>query len=903
MPRPTPHPPSALRRARQARGLSQRQVAEAIGTNRFTVTRWELGLAFPSPHFRQQLATLFAQSPEALGLVPPAATPVASPDLPSQPDPSISIRPRDVVCDPLLPPPLAPAAGLIGRAELLAQLKVRLLSGDTLVLSALQGLPGVGKTALALMLAHDPEMQAHFADGVLWAGLGQTPQVQETLARWGALLGLAAIDAARLTSQAWAQALRTAIGTRRFLFVLDDAWHLEAILACQVGGAGCAYLVTTRRPDLALQIAGAEMAVVPELEPEDGLALLARLAPQMVETEPEAARRLVQVVGGLPLGLLLLGKHLHGQSYSGQPRRIRVALERLQQSRERLHLSQPQAPLEAHPSLPAGTPLSLRASIGVSVAALSQEAQAMLAALALFPPKPNSFAEEAALAVSAGTPETLDALVDAGLVESLGDGRYTLHQTIVDFAREMGGSKKSAQRLATFFASYAHTHQRDYSALEREHTNALAALQCAADEQMPTVLIQTASALAPFWQIRGLYETAELYLLRAQEAARSLHDQAALANILLHYGNVLEQRGDYARAEEVLQEGLALARQIGQLEPLSAMLSALGRVVENRRDHAQAEGYYQEALALARQIGQVEQISQVLTNLAGVAAKMGNQDQAEAYYQQGLRLAREHGDRENISKVLQGLGTLAVRRGQRQQAEACWREGLALAYELGHHQRICILLSNLGALAHERGENEQAEAELQAALDLARKLGLRAQICALLSTLGGLEIGRKRYVPAEGYLREGLALAREMGHRERTCGQLMRLCELLLAQGEYARAEAYLTEGLALAREMNYPLYIAALLAQQGEFHRKQEQWEAAKSAFYEAMATASKINVPELQGNCLFCLAQIAVAQGDQDEARRLGQESLERFEPIGHYMIAQVREWLAALPPVRVS
>jgi tetratricopeptide (TPR) repeat protein len=808
-----------------------------------------------------------------------------------------------VVRDPLLPPKRSPAADLIGRAGLLAQLKAHLLSGDTLVLSVLQGLPGVGKTALALALAHDPEIEARFADGILWTGLGQTPAVQETLARWGALLGLDAKDAARLTPQAWAQVLRTAIGTRRFLFVLDDAWHLEAILACQVGGAGCASLVTTRRPDLAPQIAGAEMAVVPELEPEDGLTLLARLAPQVVETEPEAARRLVQAVGGLPLGLLLLGKHLHGQSYSSQPRRIRAALERLQQSRERLHLSQPQAPLEVHPSLPARTPLSLQASIGVSVAALSQKAQAMLAALALFPPKPNSFAEEAALAVSAGTPETLDALVDAGLVESLGVGRYTLHQTIVDFARELPGDKQTCGRLAKFFASYVHRHQRDYSALEREHTNALTALQCAADEQMSAALIQTATALAPFWLIRGLYETAERYLQRAQEAARNLHDQTAVANILLQNGNVLEQRGDYLRAEDVLLEGLALARQIGHPERLSAMLSALGRVVENRRDHTQAEGYYQEALVLARQIGQMEQISQVLTNLAGVAAKLGNQDQAEAYYQQGLHLAREHEDRENISKVLQGLGTLAIRRGQRPQAEAYWREGLALAYELGHHQRICILLSNLGALAHERGEIEQAEAESQAALALARTLGLRAQICALLSTLGALEIDRKRYAQAEDYLGEGLALAREMGHRERTCGQLMRLGELMLAQDDYARAEVYVTEGLALAREMQYPLYIAALLAVQGELHRKQERWEAATSTFYEALANASKINVPELQGNCFYCLAQIALAQGDLAEARRLGQEALTLCESIGYYKAAEMRDWLAALPPVRVS
>ncbi|HEY7420348.1 MAG TPA: helix-turn-helix transcriptional regulator, partial [Ktedonobacteraceae bacterium] len=83
MPTPMSLPASPLRRARTARGWSQRQVAEAVGTNRFTVTRWELGRAFPSPYFRQQLATLFAQSPEALGLVPaPAHSPSIAPPAP-----------------------------------------------------------------------------------------------------------------------------------------------------------------------------------------------------------------------------------------------------------------------------------------------------------------------------------------------------------------------------------------------------------------------------------------------------------------------------------------------------------------------------------------------------------------------------------------------------------------------------------------------------------------------------------------------------------------------------------------------------------------------------------------------------------------------------------------------------
>src|SRR6185437_12020909 len=101
---------------------------------------------------------------------------------------------------------------------------------------ALSGLPGVGKTAIALALAHDPEVQACFPDGILWAGLGRTPQILEILSQWGSLLGLTSSEAARLQQvEVWARTLRTLIGQKRLLLVLDDAWRIEDALACQVG--------------------------------------------------------------------------------------------------------------------------------------------------------------------------------------------------------------------------------------------------------------------------------------------------------------------------------------------------------------------------------------------------------------------------------------------------------------------------------------------------------------------------------------------------------------------------------------------------------------------------------------------------------------------------------------------
>src|SRR5690606_1431229 len=106
----------------------------------------------------------------------------------------------------------------VGRDALVAELVQRLTSGESVALSA-EGLPGVGKTTLAVALAHHPAVLAHFKDGVLWAGLGPNADVASIHAAWATTLN---VDAAALQDEATARrAIGNAIGQRAFLLVLD----------------------------------------------------------------------------------------------------------------------------------------------------------------------------------------------------------------------------------------------------------------------------------------------------------------------------------------------------------------------------------------------------------------------------------------------------------------------------------------------------------------------------------------------------------------------------------------------------------------------------------------------------------------------------------------------------------
>jgi len=448
-----------LRQERQRRGWSREYVAEQIGiADVKTIGRWERGVAFPRAYFLQKLCALFGMLAQDLGLYQedsnslPTTEPLQTPQ-----DSNISLSaPR--LYDPTIPLPHT-EDGLVGRDELLSLLKQRLCTDNPPTLSALYGLPGVGKTALAIELVHDPDIQHHFSDGILWVALGPRPDVSEQLSRWGTLLGCATAEMANVEDEAdWARVLHSTIGLRQMLLVIDDAWRGEDALAFKVGGPHCAYVLTTRIPSVALDIANNGATLVRELNEDDGLKLLARFVPDIVANEPCATRALVQSVGGLPLALTLMGRYLKSQAYSSQPRRLRAALERLGRPEERLRLTTPQAPLEHHTSLPAEIPLSLNAVIGTSAWQLDEAAQRVLLLLSAFPAKPYSFSEEAALAVSAASEQTLDVLVDAGFLESIGSGRYTLHPTIADFARARLHDTTADERMVEYFTGYVEMH-------------------------------------------------------------------------------------------------------------------------------------------------------------------------------------------------------------------------------------------------------------------------------------------------------------------------------------------------------------------------------------------------------------------------------------------------------------
>ncbi len=899
-----------LRQAREQCGWTQEELAERVGVSVLTVGRWERGEAHPGVYFRRLLCDTFQQSAEALGLAE-APQPV------SQSAQSATLGSDFLVSgsrEPLFfgaPVAAAPVCGLIGRADDLRQVK-RLLAQATFPTSlALTGLPGVGKTTLATALAHDAEIRALFPDGVLWAGLGPTPDTLSLLGAWGAALGMSADTLARATTiEALGRAIRATIGARRLLLVIDDAWRLEDALTLVIGGPHCAHLVTSRFPALGWQFAPYGAYQVRELDEDAGATLLRTLAPNAItcnDAGEAEARELARAVGGLPLALTLMGAYLHIQAQSGQPRRLSAALASLRQAEKRLRLARPYAPVETPPGMAVGAAQSLQVALAMSAAALTPAARRALSALAYLPAKPNSFTEEAALALSAATHETLDELVDAGLLESVGAGRYTLHQTAHDYAQVVGEDETStdvasvsaavARRAALYYVAYTEAHEHEYALLEPEADNIALAIQSARRQGMALAAARGGIAFAGYLEARGRYAVAEDSLNAALRSLTSISEQdentsdsfeiamlharaeLGLARLALRYGR-------HTAATAACQRGLAHIEQFDHLE-----LSEEANDERARRRESLISSFY------------------VCQGEAAMSA--GDHTLAEESLK--LALAHAHRDARRLGEIYRLLGEVSDSMGRYPQGDALYRLGLTWAHRAHDSETICMLLQNMGGKAIMRGEYAAGEALLHEGLALARAHGLRQRMSALLNNLGASAMSQGRMDDAERLFLESLELARAIGHPTRMILALENLTELMGEQAEFACASDYARECLRLAREIDQPFLIGDSLCAMGALRLKQARaawydnpqalqrlaplFAEARACLEEAREIGEIIGGHKLAVNATYKLARIAAAQGKFAEAQRYAAICRSHLNVENRTYSQEIADWLAAL------
>ncbi|MGN9913974.1 BTAD domain-containing putative transcriptional regulator [Phytohabitans sp. LJ34] len=344
-----------------------------------------------------------------------------------------AIRPRVLTSPRATPPAQLPRdiPDFTARETFLRSAEARLTDNQrrgAIPILSIRGMPGVGKTAAAVHLAH--AVRDSFPDGQLFARLGGTDATPGGASEFAALFlrgcGMAATDVPACAAERTA-ALRTWSADRRALVVLDDAASADQVQALLPSGAGCAVIVTSRLPLYGLP--GVETSELAPFDVEDGRKLLARiLGEQRVAAEPAAAIEIVRMMGGLPLALRLIGQRL--TAFPGM--RLGAFLATLSQT------------LQARPLSALSTVgLDLHAALASSYRKLSEQDQRAFRLLLML--RDDQFSARDAARVLLVDPVTAELallrLADAHFVQVLSAGtsaehRYVLHSVMRAFALE-----------------------------------------------------------------------------------------------------------------------------------------------------------------------------------------------------------------------------------------------------------------------------------------------------------------------------------------------------------------------------------------------------------------------------------------------------------------------------------
>jgi predicted ATPase/transcriptional regulator with XRE-family HTH domain len=692
---------SLLKRYRQEAGLSQEDLAARAGLSTRAISDLERGIYKAPRYDTLRLLT------EALALSEPQQALLRAAARPEQ---ASALEEASAVA-PVSPPPLPPAP-LIGRAAERA-LVLTLLRGPDTRLVTITGVGGVGKTRLALQLAHD--LAGDFPDGVAFVALAPLQAA--------ALVPDVIAERLRLHEQGDTPRLeqvRAFLQPRHLLLLLDNFEHLLAAspsLADLL--ATCPHLrvlVTSRAP---LRLRAEQVVPLAPLPLEEAVVLFrdrARAIRPDGAFEETTIAAICERLDLLPLAIELAASHVSALTLADLLERLAIRLPLLRGGARDLPARQQ----------------TMRDAIAWSYELLTSAQQRCFRALGVFI---GGWTEEAARAVCWTEGETpaedpfliLAALVEASLVQvewpAEGAARFSLLELLREYAlerlRAAGEEAACRERHATYYAQLAERvapfgpgSSAGALHLAQDFPNARAALQWAEERQQATLGMRLANTFGGVWiscgQMREAEEWLERILALDQQACFQETLPALRAEALYQLGEVLLSLGKLERAEAVATRIQERARQNGDHYGMSSACNILGQVAQRRGQLEAAAAFFTESDTHARQTEHLLLKATALHNLAEITRVQGDMPRATALFEEELAMTTAVGATWGTAGICTMLGHLARLQRDYVLAKARYREALALYRTFSSPTFTAWCLEGLAATLCAEGHNEQA---------------------------------------------------------------------------------------------------------------------------------------------------------------------------------------------------
>ncbi|MBN1322755.1 MAG: tetratricopeptide repeat protein [Methanotrichaceae archaeon] len=712
--------------------------------------------------------------------------------------PSISLHtpPRQI--------PLPPQ-DFTGRNDEQDKLRAHFDRGATII--GLRGLGGVGKTALAYVVAY--RLRDRFPDGQIMVDLQGTGESPLTPADAMGHVIHAFHPIARLPDSdgELAGLYRSVLDGKRALLLLDNALDDRQVRPL-LPPASFGVLITSRRR---FTLSGLQPLDLDVLNPDEAVALLSKvLQPSAAAPVPEDGplADIARLCGYLPLALRAAGSMLANTpdlspaEYAEELEAERSRLERLGEE---------------------GVDLGVEASINLSYRRLKPQTAAVFRLLSIFPADFDAAAEEAVC--QEGGHRELRELLRWSLVDYT-EGRYRLHDLARIFAaarlEEDGDAGAAAGRrhaehyrevLSATNEMYLQGGEKMLDALklfDSEWAN-IAAGQAWAERLASKD--PTAAALSSAYPDAGAYMLSlrlhprELihWLNTGLAGARQLKNRVTEGAHLGNIGNVYVNLGDPQRALDNYEQALDIAREIGDRLEEGAVLGNVGLAYADLSEPLKALEFYKQALAIHREVGDRRGEGSALSNMGLAYADLGEPLKALEFYEQSLAIHREIGDKKGEGNALNSKGNAYAAMGKPRQALQLFKQALTIAREIGDKRGEGIALGNIANTYYALGDLRRALDLNEQHLAITREIGDRRGEGADLGNMGLVYVALGDPHRALEFYEQSLAIAREIGNRRGEGIALGNLGNAYAALGEPRRAIECAEAALAIFEAIESP--------------------------------------------------------------------------------------------------
>jgi tetratricopeptide (TPR) repeat protein len=719
--------------------------------------------------------------------------------------------------------------GFTGRAAELERLRRalhdRTVNGGAVVISAIAGMAGVGKTQLAIRAGHLLTRDQRF-DRVLFVNLrGFHPDPTQPPADPAAVLDgflrLLGVSGQQIPHDLPARtaAYRDRLAGTRTLIVLDNAANADQVRPLLPETPGCPVLVTSRRSLTALH--PAVHLTVDVFSPDEAMEFLALTAPEVAAgPDPHAAARIAHRCGYLPLALGLVTGHM----------RARPGWT-LTDHADRLD--------DRHHDRRVETAVEL--ALDLSYQHLPADQQRLLRLLAQHPGQDLDAYAAAALSDSdLATARThLHHLCEDHLLQQAAPGRYTLHDLIRAYATGRAGDEDSPSdrrcaltRLFDYYLATTATVENTLYPADKHRRLPIP------PPGTPTPAMTDPDTARTWLDI----ERPTLIAVAAHTAANGWPTHTArLSATLFRYLD----GGHHTDALTVYGHARHAARQSGDVAAEAHALNGLGAANLRLGQHGSAAEHLQQALTLYSQAGDPLGQAYALGNLGIVEERLGRYRPAADYHGQALHLYRQAGDRTGEAHSLTNLGVVEERLGRYRSAADHHGQAVVVCRQAGNRAGEADALNNLGEAEVRLGHYGPAAEHLQQALAMYRQLANRAGEAWVLDGLGTLHTRLGQPVHAAEHYRQALAMFRETGQRD---GEAWTLNSLGEAANDAARpddARTHHTSALAVAADTGDPYQQARAHAGLGHAHRTLGNPGRARQHYQHALTLYTGLGTP----------------------------------------------------------